>query len=545
MPPPRVVRGSSPAAVCAAVVLAVWPSAGGDMVNAEEPPPQTAESDVLLLTPGGPVAIRIHCRLDAAAVASSGRALAKRLVPLLDGDGDGALTMQEAAKLPAYGRFGPSRRVGESGSELDAAPRDGSISVGELAAHIAASTKLRLQLTAGASARAQRLDLRQRLDTNGDGLITADELQRAAETLHQCDFDNDGTFSLVELESLAQARADAPEERGQLSALLPFLPLDTVPADTAATLIEMTQPAANADAASSRPADRDGDGRITPVEARNYLAELRPDYRLSVTFDDRGNALLEWGAVAESGEPTETVQSRRRSESLTVRPAGGEVSLSWQRVGVVAHLLRDLLATQFGVADRNGNKYIEAAEFPGLELPGREFDDVDFDANGEITRVEFDAFIEQELYFSQLRLTATVESEIESLFDQIDTNQDRRLCPRELRAAADAGATVAAEGAGSTPGSDREAHTLVFAQAVPRLSSQQFKSERRPGRSSAGRQPVVSAPTEGPLWFRRMDRNQDGDVSWAEFLGTRAAFNGLDRDGDGLIDAGEAANADS
>jgi Ca2+-binding EF-hand superfamily protein len=211
----------------------------------------------------------------------------------------------------------------------------------------------------------------------------------------------------------------------------------------------------------------------------------------------------------------------------------------------VSTVLRPLLDDQFGVADRNGNKYVEPPEFPGLDLPGREFDDVDFDVNGEITRAEFDAFIEQELYFSQLQLTASVESEIESLFDQLDIDKDRRLCPRELRAAAVAGGPVATDAAGSTPGSNTGEHTLVFAQSMPRLSSQQFKSERRPGRSSAGRQPVVSAPTEGPLWFRRMDRNQDGDVSWAEFLGTRAAFEGLDRDGDGLIEAREAGSAGS
>ena len=48
-------------------------------------------------------------------------------------------------------------------------------------------------------------------------------------------------------------------------------------------------------------------------------------------------------------------------------------------------------------------------------------------------------------------------------------------------------------------------------------------------------------PTKGPEWFRNMDRNQDGDVSPREFLGTLADFRKLDADGDGLIDAKEAA----
>jgi hypothetical protein len=38
-----------------------------------------------------------------------------------------------------------------------------------------------------------------------------------------------------------------------------------------------------------------------------------------------------------------------------------------------------------------------------------------------------------------------------------------------------------------------------------------------------------------------MDRNQDGDVSWREFLGPADTFVRLDSNGDTLIDADEAA----
>jgi Ca2+-binding EF-hand superfamily protein len=45
----------------------------------------------------------------------------------------------------------------------------------------------------------------------------------------------------------------------------------------------------------------------------------------------------------------------------------------------------------------------------------------------------------------------------------------------------------------------------------------------------------------GPVWFTRMDRNDDGDLSRDEFLGSRAQFDEIDADGNGLIDATEAA----
>ena len=53
--------------------------------------------------------------------------------------------------------------------------------------------------------------------------------------------------------------------------------------------------------------------------------------------------------------------------------------------------------------------------------------------------------------------------------------------------------------------------------------------------------PATQAPAAGPSWFRKMDRNRDGDISRREFLGPRADFERLDGDRDGLIDAEEAA----
>ena len=45
---------------------------------------------------------------------------------------------------------------------------------------------------------------------------------------------------------------------------------------------------------------------------------------------------------------------------------------------------------------------------------------------------------------------------------------------------------------------------------------------------------------KGHLWFARMDRDNDGYVSWKEFVGTDEEFKAIDADGDGQISESEA-----
>ena len=57
--------------------------------------------------------------------------------------------------------------------------------------------------------------------------------------------------------------------------------------------------------------------------------------------------------------------------------------------------------------------------------------------------------------------------------------------------------------------------------------------------------PPAAVTTRGPIWFRKMDRNGDGDVSLREFLGTREDFRAIDGDGDGMISLDEAERYDA
>ena len=59
-----------------------------------------------------------------------------------------------------------------------------------------------------------------------------------------------------------------------------------------------------------------------------------------------------------------------------------------------------------------------------------------------------------------------------------------------------------------------------------------------------GEAPAPRAAARGPLWFQKLDRNRDGDVSRNEFVGTAEQFREIDADGDGLISAEEAERYD-
>jgi hypothetical protein len=54
---------------------------------------------------------------------------------------------------------------------------------------------------------------------------------------------------------------------------------------------------------------------------------------------------------------------------------------------------------------------------------------------------------------------------------------------------------------------------------------------------------VFTYSSSGPVWFRKMDRNRDGDVTPREFLGSLDRFNELDADSDGLLSGEEALAA--
>jgi hypothetical protein len=117
----------------------------------------------------------------------------------------------------------------------------------------------------------------------------------------------------------------------------------------------------------------------------------------------------------------------------------------------------------------------------------------------------------------------------------MDLNRDRRLGEREVR-----------EAVARVSSWDRNGDGVVSSDEIPHnfqmsIARGQVVPAANPRVAHSGVTVPAVSTAAGPSWFRKMDRNRDGDISRREFLGTRADFDRMDTDKDGLLSPGEAA----
>jgi Ca2+-binding EF-hand superfamily protein len=222
---------------------------------------------------------------------------------------------------------------------------------------------------------------------------------------------------------------------------------------------------------------------------------------------------------------------------VTVRP--GNLLGTPVRAGVGRALLQ-----QFQQADTKKQGFVTAADLIGrAQIFVSLFPLADRNGDGKVTMAEMTALVNLLDEAPMSTVTVAVGEIGRNLFQLLDTNGDGRLGLRELRTAWDRLAAL-----------DKNGDGFISADEIPR----QFELTVSQGSfRGALRQPVVvnrtlltrpgapRTPARGPLWFRKMDLNGDGDVSPREFLGTQEEFRRIDTDGDGLISVQEAERFDA
>lgn len=556
-PRPRPSRAPSALALALpwiALALGAAPEPGGRPGGDRD-----GVQDVIFLGERRPVFIRL--RLDTGGsqgFRASWLEAVKSLHAYLDRDGDGTLTRDEADRggLPTMVRAATGGAAALPRADLDANPRDGKVTLEELADVLRpALGPFRVQINRLALERADALF--NHLDRNKDGALTRAELASSVASLRQFDLDDDELIDPTELEPFSNPMATQFEEdqnrRGRFTAIPPVVEIS--PDDPSFRPARMLLRRYDGGAPDGSPggdnrlshgelaidpgdfktADTDADGALDAEELRRYLAKAGPDLELKVKLPADGKTPASVEVAGAGARPLPPGVKVHRLSNADVEISVGDVSLEFHADAGETALAdaKRYYAGQFQAADADNNQYLEKSEAKDHGPFAALFDLIDRDGDGKVYLKEVDAYVDRQGQAARSQIVLEAADQGRAIFAIMDLNRDRRLGTREVRG------TVA-----RVSSWDRNGDGKVSSDEIPhrfQMTLGRGKVTAAPNSAGHGHvAPVVPVSTAGPSWYRRMDSNRDGDISRREFLGPRAEFDRLDRDGDGLIEAAEA-----
>lgn len=503
--------------------------------------------NILFFASDGPAFLQVTLAASGVSIQSVRQRYATVLLQSLDQDDDGQLNEAEARTIPVGGRFAAeAETLGDRWAEFDASPTDGMVTEEELLTFLDPLLGERFATRRRPPLLMQSVQLHPRLDRNGDRQISRDEIENGVETLRQFDFDDDETFSPAELQPFPQAMIDAQmastteDDRRLFVVLNEDEPVDSLTqrlidtyGDADATGVTAEQMAMPAEVFTRF--DADDDGHLNSAELTSLLQSPSPDALIRVDLRRR-RVMFKPGRRGTDRVAEMQDDSRAR---LTLRVGDETLEFSARDNRYQARDQISFLKIEFRRQDGDKNGYLSAQEFGMLSVDGASFEDVDLDSDAQVYVDELDRFMRLDAYLAQCYAEMTIDEVEKPLFQILDENLDRRLTQKEFDAGLTRMQPYDRDGDGLLDASELQAlrkYRIAFSFGVPPA----VRIERQNQMDADRRLPVMQRSGSGPEWFRRMDRNQDGDVTWREFLGPRESFEQLDKDGSGWIDADEA-----
>ena len=528
--------------------------------------------DVIFFTESRVVRVRLQLKVAGEPLSAGWFAQLKRYFNYLDRDGDGMLNAFEAdfmfsnrtmqQLLQFGGAFGNPGEPGRTLADIDR-DGDGKVSFAEFVAYYtpSAANVMRIQPGANRDMYADRMtdELFKLLDRDKDGKLSKAELMEAEKLLPSLDQNEDECLAALELVPnlfnqqlnnvaalrLTQPAANAPvDPKASLQVYRAGALPDSVVEQMlvrydADKNLRLDKVESGLDEATFVKLDKNGDGELSVTELLAWK-DLPADLSVEIMFNAQPADCAVKVLQGPDGKPGALADAVRiDGGKAIVRVGTQQIDLGAAGSPNIFNNANVAMGFQFPFqqADKQNKGYLieKDVEGPQFQYLRVIFDLVDRDGDGRVTLKEYTNFIELRQSFGGLPFAVTYLTQSPSLFAILDANGDGRLSLRELRGSWERLKNL-------EPGkSEFITKSALKPQATIRFirASQVFQQF-----GFANYNPNVQPSSKGPLWFRKMDRNNDGDVSRSEFPGRPEDFDKLDLDHDGLVSVEEAEAAD-
>jgi len=590
-------RNSKLSVSLALIVMLFFGSFAAGQPPKESRPRMDDVQDFVFMSAERPLLIRAHVQIDGKSYRDAWNDYVTHVFKFLDVSNDGSVSKVELERMPPM-PFLTGGLVALGGRMTSSIPmesidtsKDGKVSRDELAAYLRRNGVVPFQI---GSATANPLGARvitiggdqpasspeivndaifALLDVNKDGKLSKEELLDTPAQFAARDANEDEMLTASEIapnsgprssnfEAIKVAVRDggmAPAGDGRLLLVNSGEP----GSDLARQLLarygskegkpgskKLTAAQLGLDAATFARLDADKDGALDSEELAMFgrrTPDLELTFRIGTKAD--GTADVE-GSIRMAGSDA---SMKNNAGALALEMGVTRVEF---KVGSAASnpnvrlsfRVRDQYVDQFKGLDSDNNGYLDEREANSNRLFQPLFKALDADQDGMLYEKELVAYLDRvedlQKAIQSGCVTLSLSDRGTGLFDMMDPDKDGRLSLREMRRVAEL-----------LPRLDRNGDGLLARAEVPRNFEMRLRSGPAGGASDLNNVVVVSKfgrndPSQspdrgaGPIWFRKMDANRDGDLSRREFLGTDEDFKKLDTDGDGLISADEAAKAD-
>lgn len=515
-------------------------------LSAADPTPTSEVRDVILMLDHGPLHLRVHVAVGGMSPQEARRTSLDRLLKTLDVDGDGKLSQKEAERSPLFRE--KQRPKAEAFLQQIGAPSTFSRrDMEQRFERIGGETVVYRQNGSTSDSDTAVFKL---LDANNDGIVDSTEMLDSVDLLLAKDSDDDECVTLDEFAPLPTI----PVDPGVAQMEQPSKPSATVAdllRDTNQTLLPQ-QLMLKYDKDRNRKlsidelgwtkerlavCDIDGDGQLNLKELGG-LQKSAVDIELEVdVIRTAGQPMLR--TLAASGNRTD---GDRYPDLFTISLPTAVVTFSTREVDPFEASMTIALRT-FNELDMDNNGYLDRDETMIRERFGRGlFDQIDADGDGKIFGEEMKEFIRARGEPVATTCQITVFDDGAGFFSTLDANGDRRISMREMRYAEK---TLTKMERDEIPGLGEQEPARRYRIEFVRGVFNPFGTADRPVNPRMPQAVVATVKPRpvGPIWFQRWDRNNDGDITWREFLGPRDAFEQLDIDRDELLDPKEAEAA--